>query len=336
MLAALRRIEPHVRQPANMQRFETEGGGYYVIPPVGYTERKAWPLHIALHGHGSSQTGKTACERYWHGEPAKLGFLLACPDLRDRWTTPRAEALVVATYKDVQQRFNVQTDRVSLGGFSGGGIGTWLIGPEYPDFFCALVARAGIPPRADEVIANLNGLPVYVVHGKGDPTIPVENSRRAVAALERLDIEHVYKEEPGGHEFFGHLNNAILDWLKAKQRKNRTAFRYRGRLGGPRRIVHWLELVGSGVVTVEARIEKRRRIVIAIDHPESVQRVVLHLSRKLVDTKRKQIEVVVGRRSAMYPLRESAAEVLDSYDVTRDLRRVATLRVELPKARISR
>lgn len=327
LLGLLRHVEPHVKSPSGPQRFSTPSGEYLVLVPPGYTPKKAWPLHIALHGHGSGQSAKTACERYWRGEPAQKGFLLACPDLRDKWTTPRGEALMVATYKDVQQRFNVQTDRVSLGGFSGGGIGTWIMGPEYPDLFAALVPRAGIPPRADEVIANLNGLPIYVVHGTGDPTIPVENSRRAAATLERLKIEHVYKEEPGGHEFFGKLNNPILDWLAKKKRTLRANFAYRGRLGSARRIVHWVELAGTGVITVEARIEKRRRAVLRWTGDGHVTRVVLHLSRKLVDLKRGSIEVVVNGKSRVFPLRESAAEVLDSYDITRDLRRVYTVRI---------
>ena len=329
VLGLLRTIEPHTAQAKGAQRFETTVGPYLVIPPAGYTPKKAWPLHIALHGHGSAQTAHIACERYWQGEPSRHGTILACPDLRDRWTTPRAEQLVIATYKDVQQRFNIATDRVSLGGFSGGGIGTWLIGPEYPDLFAALVARAGIPPRADEVIANLNGLPIYVVHGKGDPTIDVSNSRRAVEALDRLKIEHVYKEMAGSHEFFGKLNDPILDWLATKKRKLRPSFRYRGRLGGERRIVHWLELVGSGVVTVNARIEKRRKIVISLDDSSTVKRVVLHLSRKLVDLRRRQIEVAVGKRRYTLPIKETVAEVLDSYDITRDLRRVYTVRLEI-------
>ncbi len=328
LLRLLRDVEPHVdRPPAGSQRFTTPSGDYVVEVPPGYSPRKAWPLHIALHGHGSGQSGKTACERYWRGEPAAKGFLLACPDLRDKWTTPRGEALVLATYRDVQQRFNVQTDRVSLGGFSGGGIGTWLLGPEYPDLFAALVPRAGIPPRADDVIANLNGLPIYVVHGKGDPTIPVENSRRAAEALKRLGIEHIYREEAGGHEFFGRLNHPILDWLVKKKRQLRARFEYRGRLGDARRIVHWLELGGTGVVTVEARIEKRRRAVVRWTGEGKVTRVVLHLSRKLVDLRRGSIEVVVNGKRRAFPLRESAAEVLDSYDITRDLRRVYTVRI---------
>ena len=323
LLSLLRGIEPLGPRPAGLSRFETPEGAYLVIAPKGYTPKKSYPLHIELHGHGSAQTGHTACERYWQGEPAAAGILLACPDLRDRWTTPRAERLLIATYKDVQQRYNVATHRVTLGGFSGGGIGTWMMGPEYPDFFAALGPRAGIPPRADEVMANLNGLPVYLVHGRGDPTIPVSNSRRAAEVMKRLGVEHIYREEAGGHEFFGRLNTAIVRWLLTKSRPSRRAFRYRGRLGGERRIVHFLELRGTGVVTVNARIEKRRRVVLSFDPPGVATEVRLHLNRKLVDMARKNVVVEIkGRGTRTYPLKETVAEVLDSYDVTRDLRRV--------------
>ena len=324
LLGLLRQVEPHVRQTQGIQRFETPDGAYYVIPPRAYSARKAWPLHIALHGHGSTQTGKVACTRYWKGEPARHGFILACPDLRGRWNTTRGEHLVLSTYKDVQQRFNVRTDRVSLGGFSGGGIGSWIFGPRYPDLFSALVPRAGIPPRADEVIQNLNGLPLYLIHGTGDGTIAVKHSRRVAEQLRRLKLNHVYKERTGGHEFFGALNNDVLTWLKKQRRKLRTRFRYHGPIGGAPRIIHWLQLEGSGTVTVRGRILKRRRVVIELDHPERVRKLTVHLGRKIFDMNRRHVDVVINGKAFGFPLRERGTAVLDSYDITRDLRRVFT------------
>lgn len=331
VLTGLRKVEPHVRSPDDMQRFETDHGGYYVRPPKGYRNRKSWPLHIELHGHGASQSGRVACRRYWKGEPARAGVILACPDLRSKWTSARGEKLVIATYKDVQRRMNVRTDRVSLGGFSGGGIGTWIIGPKYPDLFSAIIPRAGIPPRADEAIANLNGLSVYLVHGIGDATIPVKHSRTAVRALERHKIDHTYRERRGGHEFFGRLNNDILRWLKKRKRRNRKHFTYSGRLGGEPRIIHWVQLTGRGKVTVSGRISRRRRIQLTIDHPERLSQIDLWLSRRMVDMRRRQIDVVINGRPFGYRLRETTAAALDSYEITRDLRRVYTARVTVSK-----
>lgn len=337
LLRLLRQVEPHLRkQKKTMQRFESAAGPYYVVPPRGYSRRKAWPLHIALHGHGSSQTGRVACQRYWRGEPARHGVILACPDLRGRWNTKRGERIVLATYKDVQQRYNVRTDRVSLGGFSGGGIGAWIFGPRYPDLFSALVPRAGIPPRADEVIRNLNGVPVFMIHGRGDPTIGVKHSRRVAAQLKKLGLRHHYRERTGGHEFFGSLNTEVVRWLKKQKRRLRTRFRYHGPIGGPPRIIHWLQMEGSGKITVTGRIVKRRRVVLKIDHPERIRKLTIHLGRKIFDMHRRHVDVIVNGRSFGFPVRERASAVLDSYDVTRDLRRVFTSKVVLERKHLRR
>ncbi len=336
LLSGLRRVEPHVRAPNDMQRFETEFGGYYVRPPKGYRSRKSWPLHIALHGHGSGQTGRAACIRYWKGEPASSGVILACPDLRSRWTTKRGERLVLATYKDIQRHMNVRTDKVSLGGFSGGGIGTWMIGPKYPDLFSAIIPRAGIPPRAEDIISNLNGLSVYLVHGERDQTIPVKHSRRVVKSLEKLKIDHVYREKKGGHEFFSRLNKDALRWLRKKRRRIQRTFKYAGRLDTFPRIIHWLQLTGRGQIRVEGRITRRGRIVIDIDHLERLTQLDIWLSRRLVNMRRRQADVILNGRSLGYRLRETSAAVLDSYEITRDLRRVFTGRITVSKKVLKR
>jgi hypothetical protein len=329
MLALMRRVEPHIRAKQGLQSFTTAAGKYVVIPPRGYTPYRTWPLHIELHGHGSTQSGKVACTRYWRGEPARAGVILACPSLPGKWNSAKGQALLLATYKDVQQRFNVLTTRVSLGGFSGGGIGTWLFGPRYPDLFSAIVARAGIPPRSDRVIRNLNGLPIYFVHGKRDPTIAVKHSRRIAKQLRRLKIDHIYREMTGAHEFFRVLNRPILRWLSTKRRRLKGHFRYHGRLGKKARIIHWLHVEGSGTHTIEGRIVGRRSVVINIDRPERIKRINIYLGRKNFDMARRRVNVTVNGRHFTFPVREKVTAILDSYDITRDLRRVFTARVSI-------
>jgi pimeloyl-ACP methyl ester carboxylesterase len=334
MLALMRRVEPHVRARRGMQTFKTRVGSYVVIPPKGYRPSISWPLHIELHGHGSTQTGKVACKRYWRGEPAEAGVILACPSLGGKWNSTRGEALLLATYKDVQQHFNVKTTRISLGGFSGGGIGTWLYGPRYPDLFSAIVARAGIPPLSSKVIKNLNGMPIYFVHGRNDPTIPVKHSRRIAKQLRQLKIDHIYKEMTGVHEFFRKLSKPILRWLSKKRRRLKARFRYHGRLGRTPRIIHWLHVEGSGKHTINGRIVRRRSVIINIDHPEKIKAINIYLSRKNFDVNRRRVNVTINGRHFTFPVRENAAAILDSYDITRDLRRVFTAKITVAGKRL--
>ncbi len=241
---------------------------------------------------------------------------------------------MLATLDDVQQRFNVKTDRVSLGGFSGGGIGTWIFGPRYPDRFSALVPRAGIPPKAEEIVKNLNGLPIFVIHGDRDGTIPVANSRSIVKELGRLGIPHRYEERHGGHEVFSELNDEVLGWLARKRRTLRSSFRYHGPVDGRPRIIHWVQVEGRGTVTVTANVQARRKLVLKLETTGHVDRLVLWVTRKLVDMGRRNVDVVINGRAMGFPLAESVAAVLDGYAITRDLRRVFTARVVVDGSRI--
>ncbi|MFT5430147.1 MAG: hypothetical protein ACI9OJ_000820, partial [Myxococcota bacterium] len=189
---------------------------------------------------------------------------------------------------------------------------------------------------AEDVIRNLNGLPMYLIHGKRDSVIDVKHTRRLAAELKKLKIDHVYKEMGGGHEFFSKLNTSVVKWLKSKRRKLRRTFRYFGPIGGPARIIHWLQLTGSGRVTVTGRIIKRRRIIINIDKPERLSKLTIHLHRKVFDVNRRAVDVVINGKAFHFRVRETAEAVLDSYDITRDLRRVFTAKLTLTKKSLKR
>ena len=71
--------------------------------------------------------------------------------------------------------------RVYLTGLSMGGYGSWDLAERMPERFAALVPICG---GGDEKQADrLVGLPIWAWHGDADGAVPVERSRRMIAAI---------------------------------------------------------------------------------------------------------------------------------------------------------
>ncbi len=216
---------------------------YMAMVPPGYTPEKAWPMHISLHGGGGNPTRN--CELNWQGEPSQEGVILVCPQVeRGYWWMPQGEKAILAVLRDVQRRYHIDTNRISLGGASSGGFGTWYNAAKYPWLFRAAVPRCAATPRDEKTLANLVKLPVFMLHGVRDGRIQVENSRRSHELLTGLGYQVRYEEEPKvGHVFMRNRNFDVLSWIEDQTRPVWGSFRYRTLMRGqaPTR-VHWLRV----------------------------------------------------------------------------------------------
>ena len=188
---------------------------YRMYVPKGYDGTRAYPLIIALHGLGGTEDSFFTS---YGGAFPKLaeerGYILAAPlgyrvdgfygwgvgnppadpvarDLRER-----SEQDVMEVLKRVRQQYNVDPNRIYLAGHSMGGIGTWQIGPKYPDIWAAMAPFAGQGNPAS--VERIRNVPQYVVHGDDDRTVNVQGSRSMVARMKELGMTVQYVEVPGG------------------------------------------------------------------------------------------------------------------------------------------
>jgi len=151
--------------------------------------------------------------------PAIVVFPQAKPGTR--WFYPQMQKLVMAELDRTIAELSVDTTRLYLHGYSMGATGSYRLAYKYPDRFAAVVIVAGrVEPGAnytpDEiavdratnpVVANsdpfsalaagLRKIPMWIFHGDADPTVPVDQSRRLVAALRSLGAPVRYTELPG-------------------------------------------------------------------------------------------------------------------------------------------
>jgi acetyl esterase/lipase len=242
---------------------EGYGASYQIHVPAQYTPDKKWPVHISLHGGGG--TPSRSCAVNWNGEPEKSGVILVCPKAhKGMWWMPRGEASIQAVLMDLRTRYNVDTDRVSIGGASSGGFGVWHNAAKYPWVFRAAVPRCAATPKDPETLGNLSEMATYMLHGARDGTISVKQSRRSHRLLSAVSSDVTYREEPGfGHSFMRPRNFDVMSWLSPKRRELSESFHYRTMARGPAPgRVHFLvmdwgdEYVGG--IEVEGRIVAHR------------------------------------------------------------------------------
>jgi predicted peptidase len=195
---------------------------YALFVPSAYDDSRSWPLIVALHGLGrpydwmmgydgfidlAERDGYVVVAphgyhpRGWygsrgHGIPA--GAARGSDSLPDN-LGELSELDVMNVLGIARDRFNIDADRIYLWGHSMGGAGTYHLAARHPDVWAALAVAAPAPlrDRIDDIEA-FRHIPVLVLHGDADATVPVELSRTWVARMRQLGMEHVYVEVPGG------------------------------------------------------------------------------------------------------------------------------------------
>lgn len=245
-LIAAAQAQPRI-ETGFLDRSVSLGGQSYkyqiFVPPV-YTPSQRWPVILFLHGAGErgrdgyfqTQVGVGAAIRNNVSRvPAIVVFPQVTPD--SSWTGTLANVALAALDQTVRE---YQTDpaRVYLTGLSMGGNGTWYIAYRNPKRFAAIAPVCGwISPgfwkAADPVVpassgepyaalaAQLRQTPTWIFHGEVDPVVPVDESRKAFAALQAAGAPVQYSEVPGtGHNSWdpAYGSPKFWTWLLAQRR----------------------------------------------------------------------------------------------------------------------
>src|SRR6185503_7535500 len=127
--------------------------------------------------------------------------------------------MVVDLIGDLRRSYNIDDSRLYVAGQSLGGFGTFAIVAEFPKLFAAGVPLCG---GADESkVLSIIKTPLWVFHGEKDAAVPVDFSRRIVAAIKKAGGNVKYTEYPGaGHNIWLKVVNEpeLLSWLFAQHR----------------------------------------------------------------------------------------------------------------------
>lgn len=104
--------------------------------------------------------------------------------------------------KELPQQYAIDTENVSLIGFSQGAILSYAIALSHPQIVKNVVALSGylnldlVDVAAHNALSHLN---FYISHGTADQIIPIEWAEKAPAILANFGLSAHYKTFPIGH-----------------------------------------------------------------------------------------------------------------------------------------
>ncbi len=146
---------------------------YMVRLPTDYSPYRQYPTVVALHiGFGPATALK-----FWGEEADKRGYIVVAPEYntpgqRPDYTYSISEhAAVELALRDAKKRYNIDSDRVFLGGQVLGANMAWDFGLAHPDMFAGVMVVSGIPAKyVNKYLPNTEKVPLYVVEGDLAPS----------------------------------------------------------------------------------------------------------------------------------------------------------------------
>lgn len=243
--AANAQTQPRI-QTGFLDRSVTLGGQtyrYQVFVPGSYTTAQRWPVILFLHG-----SGERGSDGYFQTQgglgpvirqnSARIPAISVFPQAtaESSWTGTLAR-VAIAALDQTMREYQTDPARVYLTGLSMGGNGTWYIAYRNPKRFAAIVPICGwvspsiwkvdpvVPADSGEVFTalarQLRQVPTWIFHGEIDQAVPVDESRKAFAALQAAGGPVQYAEVPGtGHNSWdpAYASPKFWAWLFAQRR----------------------------------------------------------------------------------------------------------------------
>lgn len=218
--------------------------------PDAYQPSQPFGLLVFMHGGGSKTPREHAASVATHPDDDSQSYGLQ-PYFKDmpyiivapsapwnektgaRWNVPEADDYIKAVIQECHFRFNIDRDRVFLGGYSMGAFGAYHLCQRLSDQLAGAVIFSGAWKTM--CWKAWTGLPVYFRHGvsdaqardsNGEPGRPrftdVFYTRTATQRLSEVGVEHVFVEDEGGHSL-RHASESLSrlpTWMNKQQRNS--------------------------------------------------------------------------------------------------------------------
>ena len=146
----------------------------YTMSIMGEEPLEGYPVYIALHGGGGSDTPDLndsqwkAMQTYYRGSVTE-GIYIAPRGVRDTWDThfnPESYECYKRLLQNLAIFYDINPDRIYLVGYSAGGDGVYQISARMADFFASSNMSAGHPNGVD--LTNVKNMPLYLQCGELD------------------------------------------------------------------------------------------------------------------------------------------------------------------------
>lgn len=187
---------------------------YIVYVPASYSPGRPAPLLVVLHGGVSRPALRPEPLAYAGRSPflplaEMTGSLALFPfgQAGCTWWDECGMGMIAGEIEAVKRGFNVDSNRVTMCGFSDGASAGFLHAMLLPDAYSSFVCLnghmgvgsldGGLPTYAP----NLANRPVYAVTTFDDPLYPSAAMRPTIAMAQGCGADIAYRELPGLHEF---------------------------------------------------------------------------------------------------------------------------------------
>jgi phospholipase/carboxylesterase len=193
-------------------------GGFSVYVPEYYAHDRAMPLVMALHGGSGNGRGFLWS---WLRDARSFGAILVAPTatgqtwalMGDDTDSPNLMRIL----ETVRSRWTIDPSRLLLTGMSDGGTFSYVTGLDGASPFTHLapVSATFHPLMAEMADATrMQGLPIFITHGKLDWMFPVQTARQTQAALAAAGADVTYREiDDLSHTYPREINAELLQWL---------------------------------------------------------------------------------------------------------------------------
>lgn len=173
----------------------------YGFQKKGKPSENGYPLYIALHGGGQSDTpdvndGQWAAMAIYYGNNVRNGIYVNPRGVRDTWDThfnPESYPLYDRLIENMIAFCDADPDRVYIMGYSAGGDGVYAISSRMTDRFAAANMSAGHPNGTS--LLNLCDMPIQLQVGRLDTSY----DRHRVTAEYGLYLDSLAEEYGSDH-----------------------------------------------------------------------------------------------------------------------------------------
>ncbi len=207
-----------------------------VFIPKAYTPTTSWPLIVYLHSSGEKGSDgekplASGLARVVQRQRETFPAIVLVPQARGGGA--RFVRLVRQSIDSVLQRYNVDRRRITITGVSFGGMAAANVALDIPDRIAGFVdiASAGCQwcevrgqPEDSSYAAQarkLRAVPIWVIHGELDETVPTSRARLFVKWLKAVGAPVRYTEVKGGRHGVwdaAYADTAVINWMLHQHR----------------------------------------------------------------------------------------------------------------------
>ncbi|MBD1362597.1 esterase [Mucilaginibacter sp. ZT4R22] len=129
--------------------------------------------------------------------------------------------LVINTFiSQLIDKYDLDSKKVFLGGFSQGGIMSYSVGLTFPKKLAGIfILSSRLLPEVKPLIRSkeeLQSLPIFIAHGKNDPVLPLAYAHDALAYLKPMTNNITYNEYDMVHTLGDKELGDLVDWILLK------------------------------------------------------------------------------------------------------------------------